>query len=279
MDLSLHPSSFHGRATRSAETLSFRLTEFFYPAHFTTAPHSHEYAYLALILSGGGTQNCGKRARVCGPRTVFFNPPGEVHSDQFHSQGSHQLTLELGPGRLGQFQDSSCKLETPVETQDVRVAVLAEMIYSEFRHMDSASPIAIEGLTIALMAEMLRPDPMPSKNASPPWLRLVNDLIHDRYTERLTLRDLAEGAGVHPVHLAREFHRRMGRTIGQQIRHLRIEHACRLLSRTSQSLVEVGLATGFSDQSQFTRTFKAVASVTPMQYRLLRPNANICQER
>ncbi|HUY14591.1 MAG TPA: AraC family transcriptional regulator [Terriglobia bacterium] len=279
MDLNLHPSSFHGKATRSEETLSFRLTEYFYPAHFTTAPHSHEYAYLAVILSGGGTQSCDKRVRACGPRTVFFNPPGEIHSDHFHSQGSHQLTLELGPGRLSLFQDSSCRLERPVESQGGRGAVLAEMIYGEFRQMDAASPIAIEGLTIALMAEMLRPGPMLSKSVSPPWLRQVSDLIHDRYTERLTLRDLAEGAGVHPVHLAREFHRRMGRTIGQQIRHLRIEHACRLLSKGSQSLVEVGLATGFSDQSQFTRTFKAVAGVTPMQYRLLRPNANFRQDR
>lgn len=271
MDRKLHPGSFHGKATRSAESLSFRLTEFFYPAEFTTAPHSHEYAYLAVVLSGGATQTCGTRVRTCGPRTVFFNPPGEIHSDHFHSRGSHQLTLELGPGRLGQFQDSCRMLERPIETQGGRVAILAEMIYSEFRQMDAASLLAIEGLTIALMAEMLRPGPMLSKSSSPPWLRQVSDLIHDRYTERLALCDLAQGARVHPVHLAREFHRYMGQTIGQQIRQLRIEQACRLLSQGQRSLVEIALATGFSDQSQFTKTFKAAVGITPSQYRLLRP--------
>ena len=61
---------------------------------------------------------------------------------------------------------------------------------------------------------------------------------------------------VHPVHLAQTFRKFYRCTIGDYVRSLRIEFACRQLAATKMPLSEIALLAGFADQSHFTRTFR-----------------------
>jgi AraC family transcriptional regulator len=83
----------------------------------------------------------------------------------------------------------------------------------------------------------------------------------------LSLSQQAACVGVHPVHLAREFRRFYHCTIGDYIRQLRIKFACEKLVQSDLPLSEIALASGFFDQSHFTRTFKQLTGKTPQAYR------------
>jgi AraC family transcriptional regulator len=48
----------------------------------------------------------------------------------------------------------------------------------------------------------------------------------------------------------------------------RVERGKQMLRHTDLSILEIGLATGFADQSHFTKTFRRVAQVTPREYRI-----------
>src|SRR3546814_17031619 len=72
-----------------------------------------------------------------------------------------------------------------------------------------------------------------------------------------------ETAGVHPVHLAREFHRRFGCTVGHYIRQRRIEFACHRLTASRDPLFEVAVEAGFSDQSHLTKPFRRLVGLPP----------------
>ena len=67
--------------------------------------------------------------------------------------------------------------------------------------------------------------------------------------------------------LAREFRRRFGCSIGDYVRRLRIEFACRELAISDVPLYEIAFAAGFSDHSHFARTFKRATGMTPGAYR------------
>ncbi|MGH9450478.1 MAG: helix-turn-helix domain-containing protein, partial [Terriglobia bacterium] len=257
----------HGKVTGRMESSGLRLTEMTYRPNLKNAPHSHEYAYIGVILDGNATQLCGGRERRARPWTVMYHPAGERHSDQFHAWGARQLNIEIAPWRLANLRDLYPGVDHAVDVDGGKPEWLATRLYSEFRLMDELSSMAIEGLTVELMAEIMRRDLKGPATRAPQWLRQANELICDRFTERLTLIDVATAVGVHPVHLAREFHRREGCTLGQQVRRLRIEKACCLLTETGISLAEIALATGFSDQSQFSRTFRMLAGMTPSEYR------------
>src|SRR3546814_16535137 len=76
-----------------------------------------------------------------------------------------------------------------------------------------------------------------------------------------------ETAGVHPVHLAREFHRRFGCTVGHYIRQRRIEFACHRLTASRDPLSEIAVEAGFADQDHLTNTFRRLVGMPPARVR------------
>jgi AraC family transcriptional regulator len=83
---------------------------------------------------------------------------------------------------------------------------------------------------------------------------------------------LAQSVGVHPVTLARAFRQAFGCTVGEYVRHLRIERAAHQLAGTELSLAEIALAAGFSDQSHFSNLFRHHTGLSPSKFRqVVRP--------
>jgi len=78
---------------------------------------------------------------------------------------------------------------------------------------------------------------------------------------------LARRAKLSPPCLARLMKRYFGLTPSQFIAKTRIATASRLLRETGQSVADIALACGYCDQSAFARAFRAVAGVTPTQFR------------
>ena len=81
------------------------------------------------------------------------------------------------------------------------------------------------------------------------------------------MRDLAEDAGVHPVHLARVFREQEGRTPGDYLQQLRIRAACHHLRERDYPLAFIAADCGLTDQSHFTRVFRKFTGNTPAQFR------------
>jgi AraC family transcriptional regulator len=69
------------------------------------------------------------------------------------------------------------------------------------------------------------------------------------------------------VHLAREFRRAFGASVGEYVRRLRIDYACRELAATGRSVTEIAFDAGFSSHSHFTAAFRRVTGTTPTRYR------------
>jgi AraC family transcriptional regulator len=134
--------------------------------------------------------------------------------------------------------------------------------------MDSASALAIEGLVLEILAEAIRgKTSSTAEKKSPRWFCEVREFLHANFSESMQLEDLVRIADVHPVHLARVFRHQTGCTVGEYVRRLRLEFACGRVSSSNESLCEIALAAGFTDQSHFTRAFKNRFGITPGEYR------------
>jgi AraC family transcriptional regulator len=142
-----------------------------------------------------------------------------------------------------------------------------QRIYDEFRCTDTVSALAVEGLTLELLAEGVRQGPRHVERSPPRWLRQARDLLHEGFRQRLTLDGIAETVGVHPAHLARVFRQQQGCTVGDYVRRLRIEYACHCLSTSDTALATIALAAGFSDQSHFSKVFKRQTGMSPAVFR------------
>ena len=102
---------------------------------------------------------------------------------------------------------------------------------------------------------------------APRWLRVAREYAEANFLRTVSLAEIASAAGVHRVHLAREFRRYYATTVGEFLRRKRVEHACHLLCSTEDPLADIAVACGFSDQSHFGTTFRKQVGLTPSRFR------------
>lgn len=96
----------------------------------------------------------------------------------------------------------------------------------------------------------------------------------------LDLDATAKQAGLSPFHFLRIFAKTIGATPHQYLVRSRLRHAARLLAEGSDSITDVALDVGFTDLSNFVRTFHRAAGVSPRRFRsAARGDRKIFQER
>jgi AraC family transcriptional regulator len=206
---------------------------------------------------------------VCGPSSLSFHPSGERHSEHFDGAGARLFSIQTSQRLLESVREYSIVLDDSAVFRGGLLAQFALRLYGEYRRMDDVSPLAIEGLALEIMAEASRRFVRLRERQSPAprWLRQAAEILHAQFSETLTLSALAQSVGVHPVHLARTFRQQYRCTVGDYVRRLRVEAACRALSTSDTPLAEVALLAGFSSQSHLSTTFKQHTGMTPTEYR------------
>lgn len=255
-----------GKVTRR-ELADFSLVESVYPASSVMARHTHELAHISIVLSGAYAERYGRRERLAEPAILVVHPPDEDHSVVFKSAGARVFSIHIKPLWLERVRDYSRVLESPADFSGGYLASLALRLYREFREMDEVAPLMIESLALEIIAAAARQRTSPAEHKPPRWLEQARELVHATFTGQITLAVVAAAVGVHPVYLASQFRKHYRCTVGEYVRRLRIETACRELSKSDAPLSDIAALVGFYDQSHFTNAFKRHTGMTPAQYR------------
>lgn len=252
---------------QSRDFTGYSLAETVYPAQWKMPRHEHEAAYFSLVLQGGYDESYGANTRSCQPTSLVFHPPGEDHAVVFHQERVRIFRVQVKAPFLARVRDCTTILDSPLAFDGGRTAQLATRLYHEAQARDAVAPLAIEALVLEVLTAATRQQEAPSESRLPQWLARVRDLLHEHCHDELTLSEVAATVGVHPVYLARVFRQHFHCSVGEYVRRLRIEHACRQMTQTEASLVEIAHAVGFYDQSHFTRIFKRITGLTPTEFR------------
>ena len=91
--------------------------------------------------------------------------------------------------------------------------------------------------------------------------------IQSHFRDALRLDSLAELCGLSVYQFEKRMKKVFQITAGQFIARTRIDAARRLLEVDDMAIIDVAMECGFSDQSAFTRQFKATTGLTPSEYR------------
>jgi AraC family transcriptional regulator len=264
--MKLPAGKLYGMNLKTRQVPGLRLAEVVYPLGYKTPEHSHDLPQICLVRKGLFAEVYDRKNREVRPSSLITRPSGERHAQRFNDSEVHCLIVEVEQGWLERVREN----RTPLNDSAVHGGLsvwLATRLYKEFQLADEASSLAIEGLALEVMAELSRHRGRPAGRKPPKSLERTRELLHDHFFEALTLDGIAKSVGTHPVHLARVFRRYHHCTIGEYVRKLRIEFACREISATDCQLALIASRAGFYDQSHFSRTFKRIMGITPGQYR------------
>jgi AraC-like DNA-binding protein len=223
---------------------------------FTTVATAWIYRRKSRFMSDGGT--------------ALFEP-GETH----------RVTAALRPSTFrGIFIDAEKFIERAQETgcktrPHFRVAQVTDLLLLDSLYRFSA---AVENdetvleqqchfsdlLNLALGYTEARPRAIAHSQFERSLMR-AKELLHEKFSEQISLEELAVAAAMSRYHLVRRFTRQFGLPPHAYQIHLRIKRACTLL-RLHHLPSQAGVAVGFADQSHFARHFKKVMGVTPGTY-------------
>lgn len=133
-----------------------------------------------------------------------------------------------------------------------------------YQLMIKANILKILTLLIRHSQNSPKPDRLLSRKAlEMKRLSSVFDYINKHYTERLTLADAAEMAYMSPNYFSQYFKKVTGQTFSDYLSGLRIKKAQELLKNSDKNVIDIAMACGFRNMSNFYRMYKKHTGTTP----------------
>lgn len=252
------------------------VTFVWFPPGAVLEPHVHDRPTLAVILTGGfdlvfANPVFGRTRLACPPGTILTQPAGEKHTNFIGAAGAQGVVLE--PDAAGGTLPEQClaPLDSVNHFRDGPIACAARRVALEMAVPDDLTPLSVEGLVLAMLAEAGRLHETGLAFKEPPaWLRVATDMVHERFRESLRIEEIAGAAGVHPAHLACVFRRAHRMPLADYMRRLRVDWAAEQLIVTRRPISWIAAEAGFADQAHLTRWFGRTMGATPAAYRQLR---------
>jgi AraC family transcriptional regulator len=224
---------------------------------------AHDHDVVTLVLSGRLDEGLAREVQRCSAFELHYKPRGLRHATSTGPTGARMLLVGL--------RDSALKGLEPLAERRPQVlpggaraarALAGLLAIAAFAQRRTDTPHR----AIRQLWSCLESGRSSAGAERPSWITEVRERIGAEEAQRRSLARLASEFGVHPVYLARAFRSYYGITIGSLRRRLRAERAVAQLRARRESLAELALDLGYSDQSHFTREFKRETGWTPARF-------------
>lgn len=230
--------------------------------------HYHKNAYFTFILQGKLIEGNKKEIYDCSAGELLFHNWQEPHYNikpPGYARGFH---IEVEQKWMDDFSMDLNNLQGSIRISDPDIKFLLYKIFKEMKILDNITLLSLHGLLLQTLAG-LKCIRYTSERTKPLWVKKVNEILHDRSSEKISLIYLSGDLGIHPVHLSRDFSKYFHCIMGEYIRKLKVEKSLVMLSDKKYSLMDISFECGFSDQSHFIRCFKEIIGINPLTYRRL----------
>jgi len=238
---------------------------------FAYKRHIHD-AFAVGVIEAGAQSFCHQGTNyVAPPGSLITVNPGAVHDGKPFGPGGYQYRMayvkpelldtifEKGGGGRGRFL-------APVTRDDE----LAARLFGAMSMMDKDGGAESQSYLIQALGDLFfrHSGPVPGNRTlkDTSLMDRICDFIRDRLDTGVSLREIADAAGMSQYHFLRTFKASMGLPPHAYIIRLRVKKAKQAIE-SGASIVDAAALAGFSDQSHLTRHFKSFYGLTPGQYR------------
>jgi len=256
------------------------------PDHGMTEPHSRADGYVACVHLERFSEYdvwCNNRHNSSGSLAIGVIHINDLRQDwradirsPFHVMNFYipQAALDALSHELGVPQIEELRCPMSLGHVDSVFKNLALALLPALDKPDQMNKLFVEHASRTITAHLARTyGSIPwrferTRGGLAPWQeRRAKELLIADLTGNLGLSELAQACRLSPSHFSQAFRQTVGCPPHQWLLTQRVERAKRLLLNTDQSLCEIALATGFADQSHFTRVFSERIKASPAAWR------------
>jgi AraC-like DNA-binding protein len=95
----------------------------------------------------------------------------------------------------------------------------------------------------------------------------VIGFLYIRLEDHLTLKEISDELNVSVGYISKCFKKNMGVSVMTYFKNIKIDRAKTQLKSTDKTILEISSQLSFCDQGNFSRAFKSIVGMTPMEYR------------
>ena len=242
--------------------------------------HYHDAHELLYIVSGRISVNIGGEEREAGAGSMLVFSRFEEHSVRVLTPKYKRYTLLISPDTWGSedYLLSSVLINRTGEFDHIidladstdKIEFLMKEMAEEFSSEAPMCEKVLESMLIRLLVVLYRLRPelfLTGENRNTEIVREIQGRFERDHSEHFSLAELARGYHISVSHLSHIFKSITGYAPIEYLMSCRISAAKNLLSSTDKSIKEIIDLCGFSDESNFSRTFREKVGMTPTEFR------------
>lgn len=249
----------------------------------------HQIEFFVFILYYGGSEKhiIDFKEYECSKGTLLAIRKGQIH--KFSSTDVTGVVLVFNYEFLGSFfttgeankslllfndflYDSKVQLN---DEQYKELTTFTEQIKNEWQNLnDELTPSIVRSLLQVFVNKLYR---IKSRSADSPNTKKYlsefiqfQDMVENRYTDSLKVKDYATWLGIHSKKLNRITQSVVQKTAKEFIDEICIKNIQIMLVNTKLSIKEIAFQIGFDEHTNFNNYFKDRVGATPMKFRMLK---------
>lgn len=188
--------------------------------------------------------------------TMLFGVKGlEIISIHTHKVGILELT-----------EFYALMIEIAAENTEIKTYIGIGEEYKGFKNSKESYVTAVETIEWKGFKNINKPVYNDEKRISA-LIRDVEKYIDKKYSENITIKDIADKVYITPQYLCKIYKKETGETINGYITNLRMEKAINLMDDRRYKIFEIAIKLGYKDPNYFARVFKKHTGKNPSEYR------------
>jgi AraC family transcriptional regulator len=228
---------------------------------------------ISLVLSGTFSYRSARGSWLMSPGALLLGNAGHTYQcSHEHGEGDRCLSFQYDPGLFEDLARDSGVSKAQFSSDRVpplrATAQLTARAVTAMQMRDSFEELALELAGTALrICRDLHPAPVAWSRRTEMRIAEVLRYLESGAVHSPRLEDLARVAGLSRYHFLRAFKYVTGVTPHQWVLRARLRDAAHRLATSHSPVTEIALDAGFTDFSNFIRSFGAEYGVSPRRYR------------
>ena len=249
------------------------------------APHYHRECELMMALEGEADIifSNGKISHLAEGSVAVIGPM-EMHEIRSGEKGVLLITIQASFAMLEYFlshrispffvvDTDISQLMSPEERENIRSICFAlALSYPGMPEDDAGECFILQAKLINFLIKLL---PKAERNSDEnkmtkmraKTISRILEYVDENFQKKLTLGELAERENLSLSYLSHAFKDAMGISFQEYLKQKRFENASRLLQSSEMNLLDISIASGFSDVRYMMKAFSEIAGCSPAEYR------------